>query len=113
MVILFKGDYMNDIPVFMVVNLVITDKDEYRTYEKGFFSLLKKYNGSFVTYDDNAINLEGNSPRDGRMIIFSFQSEEVAKQWYADADYQTLSEHRRAGTETKFLTMVHGLPPRN
>jgi hypothetical protein len=29
-----------------------------------------------------------------------------------DLDYQALSEHRCAGTEMKFLTMAHGLPPR-
>ena len=28
--------------VYMVVNLTINDRDEYRTYEKGFFSVSKK-----------------------------------------------------------------------
>ena len=103
---------MGDIPVYMVVNLIITDKDEYHKYEKGFFGLLKKHKGSFVTYDDNPKTLEGSSPRSGRMIIFNFPSEEAGKAWYADAEYQALSEHRRAGTKMEFLTMVHGLPPR-
>lgn len=103
---------MTSVPVFMIVNLVITNKDEYRLYEKGFFSLLKKYEGSFVTYDDNSVTLEGSAPRDGRMIIFSFPSEKHGRDWYADVDYQALSEHRRAGTAMQFLTMVHGLPPR-
>lgn len=104
---------MSDVSVYMVVNLIIEDAVEYRKYEKGFFGLLKKYNGTFIAYDDNADHLEGDSPRDGRMIIFSFPSEELAKNWFADADYQALSEFRRAGTRMKFLTMVHGLPPRN
>jgi len=47
------------------------------------------------------------------MIIFSFASEEAAKAWYADADYQTLSEHRRAGTTLEFLAMVRGMPARD
>ena len=103
---------MSEVPVFMIVNLIITNKDEYRLYEKGFFGLLKKHNGSFVTYDDNFEHLEGCSPREGRMIIFSFPSEKAGKEWFADVEYQKLSEHRRAGTEMQFLTMVHGLPPR-
>ena len=103
---------MADVPVFMVVNLAITDADEYRKYEKGFFGLLKKYGGEFVTFDDKPITLEGDSPRAGRMIIFKFPSEQVAKQWYADPDYQTLSQHRRGGTKLEFLTLVHGVPPR-
>lgn len=104
---------MSDIPVYMVVNLIVTDKDEYRIYEKGFFSILKRYQGTFITYDDNIETFEGASPRNGRMIIVSFPSERVAKEWYADPEYQALSEHRRAGTKLEFLTMVHGLPPRN
>ncbi|MEM9055666.1 MAG: DUF1330 domain-containing protein [Pseudomonadota bacterium] len=38
--------------------------------------------------------------------------EAAAKAWYADPDYQALSEHRRAGTKLKFLTLVHGMTPR-
>ena len=103
---------MSDIPVYMVVNLEVTDADTYRTYEKGFFPLLKQYGGQFITYDDAPDTFEGDAPREGRMIIFQFPSEEKAKAWYADADYQALSEHRRAGTRLQFLTMVRGLPPR-
>ena len=103
---------MTEIPVYMVVNLKVTDADEYRKYEKGFFPILKKYGGSFLTFDDNPITLEGVAPREGRMIIFSFPSEEVANAWWADAEYQELSEFRRGGTDMEFLTMVHGLPPR-
>jgi uncharacterized protein (DUF1330 family) len=103
---------MTDVPVYMVVNLKITDIEPYREYEKGFFVLLKKYDGSFLTFDDSAETFEGELPRQGRMIIFSFPSEQAAKDWYADTDYQTLSEHRRAGTQLEFLTMVKGLPPR-
>jgi len=103
---------MSDIPVYMVVNLTITDAGEYHQYEKGFFGILKKYDGSFITYDDNTETLEGDSPRTGRMIIFSFPSERAAKDWFSDAEYQALSEHRRAGTKLEFLTMVRGIPPR-
>ncbi len=103
---------MSDIPVYMIVNLIVTDAPTYRLYEKGFFPLLKKYGGEFVTYDDNPITLEGFSPRQGRMIIFRFPSQQAAKSWFDDADYQALSKHRRAGTRMEFLTMVHGLPPR-
>ena len=77
-----------------------------------FFSFLKKYEGEFVTFDDNPITLEGVAPREGRMIIFRFPSEQAAKAWYADEGYQSLSENRRKGTKLEFLTMVHGMPAR-
>ncbi len=103
---------MAEIPVYLVVNLKIEDTAPYREYEKGFFPLLKKHGGSFITYDDNPITLEGISPREDRMIIFTFPSEAAAQGWYDDPEYQALSEKRRAGTRLEFLTMVHGLPPR-
>jgi len=104
---------MTDVPVYMVVNLKVTDSEEYRKYEKGFFPLLKRYDGQFITFDDNPIALEGDAPRSGRMIIFSFPSEQAAKDWWADEEYQALSSYRRAGTKMEFLTMIRGMPQRD
>ena len=103
---------MSDVPVYMIANLVIEDADRYREYEKGFFPLLKKHHGEFLTYDDKSATLEGDDGPPGRVVMFTFPSEAAARGWYDDADYQALSEHRRAGTTLRFLTMVHGLPPR-
>ncbi len=104
---------MPDVPVFMIANFTIEDADTYRNYEKGFFPILKKHGGEFLTYDDNNSNLEGSEPPPGRVVLFKFPSEEAARGWYDDPDYQSLSEHRRAGTTLKFLTIVHGLPARS
>ncbi|MGD1933029.1 MAG: DUF1330 domain-containing protein [Candidatus Phaeomarinobacter sp.] len=104
---------MADTPVHMIVNLSeITDPATYRTYEKGFFPLLKKHGGEFVTFDDKAETLEGEETLEGRVIIFRFPSEDAARAWYADPAYQELSKHRRAGTKLKFLTLVRGMPTR-
>jgi uncharacterized protein (DUF1330 family) len=103
---------MANAPVYMIANLVVNDVDEYRKYEKGFFPILKRFNGEFITVDDSHENLEGSDPLKGRVVIFKFPSEQAAKKWYNDEEYQNLSEFRRSGTTLKSLTMVHGLPPR-
>ena len=103
---------MPDVPVHMIANLVVEDAESYRTYEKGFFPLLKKHRGEFVTFDDASVTLEGAAPPVGRMVIFRFPSEATARAWYADPEYQDLSEHRRAGTKLAFLTLIHGMSPR-
>lgn len=103
---------MSDIPVYMIANLVVNDADEYLKYEKGFFPILKRFGGEFVTFDDNHEALEGSDPLQGRVILFKFPSEQAAKDWYNDDEYQELSEFRRAGTNLNSLTLVHGLPPR-
>ena len=50
---------MEEVKVYMIANLQIHDADRYREYEKGFFPLLKKHGGEFITYDDNIVNVEG------------------------------------------------------
>ena len=74
----------------MIANFVITDADTYRNYEKGFFPLLKKYDGEFFTFDDNPTTLEGDA-RPGRMVMFKFPSEEKAQAWYAAVSYTHLT----------------------
>ena len=103
---------MSEVGVYMIANLTVNDADEYRKYEKGFFPILKKFGGEFITYDDNHETLEGTDPLEGRVIIFKFPSENAAKNWYNDAEYQALSEFRRSGTVLKALTLVHELAPR-
>ena len=104
---------MSDTPVYMIANLEThEDPSEYIKYEKGFFPILKKHGGSFITFDDNPKHLEGTEPRSGRMIIFQFPTETAADAWFNDPEYQALSEYRRAGADTKSITMVHALPPR-
>ena len=101
---------MSDIPVFAIANFTVHDTDSYRLYEKGFFPILKKHRGRFLTFDDNTRTLEGSEPPKGRIVLFQFPSEQAALGWYNDPEYQALSEHRRAGTDLEFLTLVHGLP---
>lgn len=103
---------MSDVPVYMIANLVVNDVERYRPYEEGFFPILKRHGGRFHTFDDSIVTFEGEAPPKGRLVIFQFPSEQAARAWYDDPEYQALSEHRRAGTSLQFLTMVHGLPPR-
>ena len=48
---------------------------------------------------------------EGRVILFCFPSAKHADEWYADPEYQAISEHRRSGT-TSSITRINGLPPR-
>ena len=103
---------MSDITVYHVVNLKIKDIDKYRVYEKGFFPILKKHNGSFITFDDTPVCLEGDQPKQfDRVIMFSFPTEKDADNWWADPEYQELSKNRRAGAEIT-LQRVKGMAPR-
>ena len=104
---------MSEQKVYVLANLVINDKDTYRNYEKGFFPILNKHDGEFITYDNDTKHFEGTTPVEGRLVIFTFPSTEAADAWYNDPDYQELSENRRSSTVLKNLTMVKSLPSRN
>ena len=97
---------MSDFEIIAIANLEITDADEYRKYEKGFFSILKKYNGSFITYDDAPEHKEGDIPLKGRVILFGFLTQEDASNWFNDPEYQELSKFRRDGTSTHSITFT-------
>ena len=103
---------MIDAPVYMIANLTIHDAEEYRKYEKGFFPILKRHGGEFVTFDDRPLTLEGSVPPDGRIVIFRFPTEDHATRWYANPDYQELSAHRRTASHLEFLTLVRCPPQR-
>ena len=104
---------MSDVEVYMIANLSVNDAEEYRKYEKGFFPILKKFGGEFITFDDNHETFEGTDPLMGRVIIFKFPSEKAARDWYNDTDYHSLSEFRRLGIVLMALILAHGLPPRS
>ena len=55
--------------VYMIANLKIEDAETYRKYEKGFFPILKKHGGSFITYDDAITHLEGSTPVDTAIAV--------------------------------------------
>jgi uncharacterized protein (DUF1330 family) len=101
---------MTDQPVYLIANLAITDEGEYRKYASGFFPILAKHSGEFVTFDDQSETLEGFNEITGRVVILRFPSEAHARSWYSDAEYQAISEYRRAGTQLAFLVLVHGIP---
>ena len=101
---------MEEVKVYMIANLQIHDADRYREYEKGFFPLLKKHGGEFITYDDNIVNVEGEKPMEEELYYLAFPAKH-AEEWYSDPEYQDLSEHRRASVTTT-LTRISGLPPR-
>ncbi len=68
---------MSDQKVHVIANLVINDKDTYRVYEKGFFPLLKKYNGEFITFDNEAKHLEGETKIEVELLYLLFLHQKV------------------------------------
>ena len=98
-------------PVHFIAHFTVDDVDAYRTYEKGFFPILKEHGGRFLTYDDDVRVLEGERA-EGRTVIIQFESEEALDGWWNSPEYVELAKHRHAGTTTHSVVVVHSPPER-
>ena len=98
-------------PVHFIAHFTVNDQAGYRTYEKGFFPILKAHGGRFVTYDDAPVVLEGDPPA-GRTVIIQFDSEQQCLDWWNSPEYQALAQHRRDATTSHSIVIVHAPPAR-
>ena len=94
-----------------IAHFTVTDADRYKTYEKGFFPILKPHGGRFVTFDDAVEVLEGEHA-DGRTVIIEFDSKDALDGWWNSPEYRELAAHRHASTTTHSVIVVHGMPGR-
>ena len=99
-------------PVYFIAHLQVTAADEYRKYEKGFFPVLKDYEATFLTFDDDVMVLEGERP-EGRTVIIQFASEEECLRWWNSDEYKAIVPYRHDGTDTVNVSIVHGMAPRS
>tara|TARA_B100001057_G_scaffold132584_1_gene131977 strand:- start:5360 stop:5674 length:315 start_codon:yes stop_codon:yes gene_type:complete len=100
--------------VYIVANLeVITDRNKFRDYERGLVKSLGRHGGTLHSFSDNVECLEGDNPPKGRLVIFSFPTDQNADAWWADEEYQEASNIRRKYSVTNFIAKLVELPPRN
>ena len=99
---------MSNSPVYVVANFEIEDAETYRAYEKGFFRILRRHGGTFITYDDAVENFEGFEPLKGRVVIFTFPSEDAARGWYNDPAYQPIKQLRVGSSQNGSMILTKG-----
>jgi uncharacterized protein (DUF1330 family) len=95
--------------VYILNNMTIHDKNEYKTYVRAFMPILLKYGGTMLAVQDSPPAVEGSWAFD-RTVLGSFPSREAADRWYNSDEYQAIAKHRRAGTKSN-VTVLQGLPP--
>lgn len=94
--------------VYIINNMNIHDRDEYKAYLRGFMPVFQKYGGKVLAAQDMPIPVEGAWPYQ-RTILLSFPSRELAEQWAGSAEYQAIARHRHAGTSSN-VVFLDGLP---
>ena len=95
--------------VYVIANFEIKDAKNFRNYEKGFFGVLKKHGGEFITFDDAPEKIEGEGLK-GRVAMWTFKSKDEFDKWYNDEEYQNLSkEHRHPNSIMHNLSVIKSL----
>ena len=100
-------------PAYFVAQVKITNAESFREYERGFFPTLKPFGGKMLIADNAPLALEGEWP-DGRTVVIEFESADQARNWYESEAYQSISEARRANSEST-MAILKGfeVPNRN
>ncbi|MCZ6458287.1 MAG: DUF1330 domain-containing protein [Gammaproteobacteria bacterium] len=94
-------------PIYIVAQINIEDRDTYARYEAGFMEIFDRYEGELLAVDEAVTELEG-SWEYTRTVIIQFPDEAAARSWYDSDDYQALAQHRFAASAAN-LAIVQGL----
>ena len=92
---------------YMVCTMKIHDPDTFRQYSDHTPKTLQKYGGRFLTRGDAVTTAEGETFEE-RMVILEFPDRAAAEAWYNDAEYQRLSQYRRAATTNSRMILQEG-----
>jgi uncharacterized protein (DUF1330 family) len=91
---------------YIIVDVNITDPQQYEDYKKLTPASLLPYEGKFVARGGKTETLEGDW-KPGRIVVLEFPSLEKAKAWWSSDGYAPAKAIRQAASITKMI-MVEG-----
>lgn len=92
---------------YIVVDVAITDPQEYRTYTQQVPATLEKYGGRFIVRGGQTETLEGDW-QPGRFVILEFPSVEQARAWYSSPEYTAIIGIRHHAANSNMI-LVQGV----
>ncbi|HCR53731.1 MAG TPA: DUF1330 domain-containing protein [Cytophagales bacterium] len=89
-------------PAYIIVDVEITDPNEYEEYKKHTPDSLVPYDGKFLTRGGAVETLEGTW-KPGRLVILEFPSMEKAKAWWNSPGYAPAKLIRQRASNTQMI----------
>jgi len=77
---------------YVLISYDIVERTAYEPYLAGVVPLLNKHGAEIVVADFEAKPLEGDAR--GVYVVLRFPSEEAARAWHADPDYEPVKQLR-------------------
>jgi uncharacterized protein (DUF1330 family) len=95
-------------PAYLIVEMNISDMDQYKKYMAAAPATIKAYGGEYVVRGGKMESFEGDW-RPSRLAVLRFPSYERAQAWYAQSDYVKVRELRVGATEHFNMVLVEGV----
>ena len=92
---------------YFSAQIKIHDEDKYQNYIKKVDEVFSKFNGKYLSVDDNPVLLEGKWNY-SRSVLIEFPSKDDFENWYNSQDYQSIWEHRLNGANCDTI-LIKGL----
>ena len=83
---------------FFVANIKVTDKNSYNNYLKHIDAIFEKFNGKYLTVDENPEIIEGHWNY-SRFVLIEFPDKQSLKKWYYSNEYQEILKFRLSGAD--------------
>ena len=93
--------------VYAIAQLRFTDRAAYDRYQARFMDVFRLHQGTLLASDESPQVVEGQSDRE-KVVLMSFPDEAAFRELVQSAEYQEISQDRRAGADTVVL-LVKGL----
>lgn len=95
------------VTVYAIAQLRFTDRSAYERYQAKFMDVFGRHPGKLLAADESPRVVEGHWDRE-KVVLMSFPDEGAFRSWAESAEYQHISQDRRAGADTVVL-LVEGL----
>ena len=92
---------------YIVVDVEITNPEEYRTYTQQTLATIEKYGGKFIVRGGQTETLEGDW-QPGRFVVLEFPSVEQARTWYSSPEYSAIIGIRHRAANSRMI-LVQGV----
>lgn len=89
---------------YIIVEVSITDPEEYEEYKKLTPATIAAYDGKFVIRGGQTETLEGDW-QPGRIVLLEFPSVNRAKEWWSSEVYSKAKAIRQRSAKTKMIVV--------
>ena len=93
--------------VYAIAQLWIHDPVSYKQYVDPFMEVFKNYKGRVLVEDESPVILEGAWDGD-KVIVLSFPSEALFRDWAESPEYLEIAKDRKAGAKSVIM-LVKGI----